>query len=55
MDKNETVCFCVDVTKGDIIDAIEKGAKTYEDLQAVGIAPNGCCKNAVLEILEECK
>ena len=31
MDPNETVCFCNDVTRGMIKDAIAAGAKTLED------------------------
>ena len=53
MDNNETVCFCADKTKGDIVAAIKGGATTYEALQDAGISPNECCKAEVNKILKE--
>lgn len=42
MDPNETVCFCNDVTRGMIKDAIESGAKTLEEVQEATGAGNAC-------------
>lgn len=45
MDLNETVCFCNDVTKGRIKDAIDSGAKTLEKVQEItgaGTVCGGC-------------
>lgn len=55
MDKNEVVCNCFNVTVKDIIDAIENGAKSFEDVQEVTNAGNGCggCVDNVKGLVEE--
>ena len=52
MDNKETVCFCGNFTKGEVMQAIKDGANTYEALQETGISENGCCKATIMEILE---
>lgn len=54
MENNETVCFCSDITKGEVIDAIKGGSNTLESLQENhSICRNECCKADILKILEE--
>ena len=42
MDKDEVVCACFNVTVGDFMEAIENGAKSFEDVQEVTNAGTGC-------------
>ncbi|MDE7298965.1 MAG: (2Fe-2S)-binding protein [Lachnospiraceae bacterium] len=35
MDENEIICSCMGTTVRDIMDAVENGAKTLEEVQAV--------------------
>ena len=56
----EKICLCKGVTRGIILDAISKGARSYEDIQeATGAGTGGCkgarCKNKISEILEQNK
>ena len=54
MDNNQTVCFCADVTKGEVIDAIKGGSNTLESLKKDhDICKNGCCESEIVKILEE--
>lgn len=56
MDNNETVCQCMDITKGEIVDAIKaKGLKTVEEVQDETEAGTGCgaCIEDIEEILKE--
>lgn len=42
---SETVCYCMGVTKGEILRAKERGAKTLEDIKAAtGACTMGRCK-----------
>lgn len=45
MDPDETICFCNDITRGMIKDAVNSGAKTLEDIQestGAGTVCGGC-------------
>ena len=55
MDPNETVCFCNDVTRGMIKDAIAAGAKTLEDVQEATGAGTACggCLDDIQAIIDE--
>lgn len=48
MDLDETVCFCMNVTKGMIQDAVNSGANTLEEVQDItgaGTVCGGCLEN----------
>ena len=53
-DLDENLCTCNDVLKIDIINAIENGAKTVEEVQKQTYATdgNGCCKRQVMRLIE---
>ncbi|PAT01248.1 (2Fe-2S)-binding protein [Candidatus Izimaplasma bacterium ZiA1] len=54
-DKNEIICHCQEVTYGDIVEAIQNGAKTVEEIgdkTEAGITCGGCIED-LEEILEE--
>ena len=45
--KTETVCYCSQVTKADILRAKEKGAQTITEIRAAtGACTQGRCKEA---------
>ncbi len=53
MDLNEIICYCQNVTKGMIRDAVEKGAHTLEEVQEVtgaGTVCGACIDNIQLVI-----
>ena len=42
---NEIICYCSNVTKADIIQALDNGAKTLKDIQiSTGARTKGMCK-----------
>ena len=49
MDLNETICFCADVTAGDIKKAYDEGHTTVD---AIGTHCGGC-QDRIAELLEE--
>jgi NAD(P)H-nitrite reductase large subunit len=56
MDNNETICHCMDVTRGTIIEAIKKhNLKTVEEVGQATEAGTGCggCQPVIQEILDE--
>ncbi|MDR2126596.1 MAG: (2Fe-2S)-binding protein [Prevotellaceae bacterium] len=56
MENNETVCHCMDVSRGDIIKAIkELNLKTVEEVGKATEAGTGCggCQPVIQEILDE--
>lgn len=55
MDKDKVICRCFKVTAGDIIDAVDNGAKTFEEVQEVTSCATGCgsCEDDVIELLDE--
>lgn len=56
MDRNETICNCFGVTRGEIMDAIkQKGLKTTEEVSEATDAGTGCggCVEDIQKILDE--
>lgn len=62
--KSEIICYCSNVTKEEILDAIANGAKTLEDIRkSTGACTVGkckelspkkrCCSPDILKLLEE--
>lgn len=42
---NEIICYCSNMTKADIIQALDNGAKTLKDIQiSTGACTKGMCK-----------
>lgn len=55
MDLEKVVCFCCNVTNGMIKEAVEEGAKTVDDIQAItgaGTICGGCLDN-IEHLLDE--
>jgi NAD(P)H-nitrite reductase large subunit len=52
-DPEKTICFCFNVPLATIIQAIDNGAVTIEQVRAATNANTGCggCENDVLDIL----
>lgn len=64
MENQEIVCDCSNVTKGQIVQALEQGAKTLEDIRRMTgactkgmckeLSPRGkCCSPIIMEIMQE--
>ena len=55
MDDDEVVCQCILVTVKDIKDAIENGAKSFEEVQSVTKVGTGCgeCIASVRELVDK--
>lgn len=56
MDKNEIVCHCMGVTRGEIEEAIRtNNLKTVEEVGEITSAGTGCggCQGTIQEILDE--
>lgn len=55
MDKSRVVCHCMNVTVGDIKNALDAGAKNFEDVRNVTRAGTGCgtCEEEVRAIIEK--
>jgi|InofroStandDraft_1065614.scaffolds.fasta_scaffold23085_2 NAD(P)H-nitrite reductase large subunit len=55
MDRDEIVCNCMGITAGEIREAIEKGAKTVEDIQEATGAGTVCggCISDIEKLLKE--
>ena len=47
MDNNKMICYCDQVTKGEIIEAMEKGAKTLADIKRM---TGACCSCKCAEL-----
>lgn len=54
MDKDEVICSCMNVTVGMIKDAIDGGARTFEEVQEATSAGTVCgiCNDAVQEVID---
>lgn len=54
-DLNRTVCYCRQVTVGDLKQAVDDGAKSFEDVQKVTEVSTGCgcCEPEARRIVEE--
>ena len=64
MENNELICYCDNVTKGQIIAAMEAGAKTLRDIKEMTGAccsckcaemnPSGkCCAQDIAKVMKE--
>lgn len=42
MDRDTVLCHCMDVSAGAIMDAIDNGAETFDDVQAETNCCTGC-------------
>ncbi len=57
MERTDLVCFCMNVTYGDVLDAIKSGAKTVAEVTDKTDAGSMCgaCKPRITKILDEQK
>lgn len=55
MSDKDLICLCISVTRGEIVEAIDKGAHTFEALKEVLYCGTGCgtCQGRVQKILDE--
>lgn len=55
MDRDTVLCHCMDVSCGAIMDAIDNGAKTFEDVQAETGCSTGCggCQEEIEAFIEK--
>jgi bacterioferritin-associated ferredoxin len=55
MENIKVVCSCLNITVQDIINAIENGAKSFEEVQAVTKVGTDCgkCVDTVKELIDE--
>ena len=55
MDNDEVVCGCTNVTIQNLRDAIENGAKSFEEVQSVTNVGTGCgeCVDSVKALVNE--
>lgn len=64
MNDKEMICYCSNVTRGEIIAALEEGAKTLDDIRKMTgactkgnckeLSPRGkCCSPLIMQIIEE--
>jgi NAD(P)H-nitrite reductase large subunit len=52
---DQTICYCHNVPYGELVKAIQAGARTVTDIQAATCASTGCggCEQDVKDILDE--
>jgi NAD(P)H-nitrite reductase large subunit len=57
MDREETICNCMQITRGEIIDSINNGSNTIEAVGEDTEAGTACeaCHDDIQEILDEMK
>ena len=55
MDNDKLVCECINVTVKDLKDAIENGAKSFEEVQAITKVGTGCgkCVDSIKVLVDE--
>lgn len=55
MNREKVICPCYKVTKGDIADAVEKGAKSFKEVKKMTKAGKGCgkCKKKVKKLINK--
>ncbi len=55
MDREKIACNCMNVTYGMIIDAVEDGAATFEEVQEATNCSNGCgaCEDFIRSFVSE--
>ncbi len=57
LDMNKVICHCMNVTVGDIKNAMDEGAKDFEEVQEITQCSTGCgtCEAHVKEVIDELK
>lgn len=55
MNMDKTLCYCMKVKIGDIANAINEGATTFEEVQEKTNVSRGCkrCKDDAIRVMEE--
>ncbi|MBD7912569.1 MULTISPECIES: (2Fe-2S)-binding protein [Clostridium] len=55
MEDNDMICNCMGLTVRDIKDAIDNGAKSFDDVQEATQVATGCgaCEESVRELVDE--
>ena len=54
MDSGEMVCYCAGVTKAQILEALDNGARNLNDIkQMTGACTIGRCSSAIIGIIRE--
>lgn len=55
MDRDTVLCHCMGVTVGDIIDAIDNGAKDFDEVQEATNCSAGCggCQDEVIAFIKD--
>lgn len=55
MNMKKTVCYCMNVTNGDVKEAVKSGAKTLADVQKVTKGGTGCgrCRENIQHLIDE--
>ena len=55
MNRNKIICPCYKVTKGDIAEAVERGASSYKEVKKMTKAGKGCgkCKKKVKKLVKK--
>lgn len=55
MDRDTVLCHCMDVSAGAIMDAVDGGAKTFDEVQEVTACGTGCgaCRDEIEAFIEE--
>ena len=57
MNRDKVICPCYQVTKGDIADAVEQGAKKFKEVKKLTKSGKGCgkCKKKVKKLIRRLK
>ncbi len=55
MENNDVICFCRNVTYGKVVESIQNGAQTIDDVVARTSAGSSCgaCKTRILNTIKE--
>lgn len=55
MDRDTVLCHCMDVSAGAIMDAVDNGAATFDDVQAETGCSTGCgvCQEEIETFIEK--
>jgi len=54
VDSDKIICWCMQVTKGTIVEAIKSGARTLEEIESQTYAGSECrrCHQHIKELIE---
>lgn len=55
MNRKKVICPCYHITKGDVADAVEAGAKSFKEVKNMTKAAKGCgkCKKKVKKLTKK--